>query len=116
MEPINEMDDLLKHSMQFDANEIPEPDPEMQKRLRKKVEARKRSRFTTGILNFLNMDIKLYHAGLAMAIVALLLVVLRHPAEAPKQYNQGVILADTSIGTSLKDDTFLVKNFSARIN
>jgi len=118
METKNEFDDLLKRAMQFESGELPEPDPSIQKRLQKKVKKNainKNKSFFSSIVQFLNIDIKLYHAGIAIAATLLIFLVLRNNNEAPATFKQKVIVADTNVGSSLKNDSFLVKNFSVSI-
>ena len=113
----NELDDLLKNVMQFTKEEEQEPAAYIQQLLRKKVEQRKKHKnlFAT-ILRFMNADIKLYHAGLAVTAVAVVFVLLRPVAPAPTTIDNGVggtQVADTAGNcNSLKQDSFLVKNFS----
>jgi|GEM_PF-1547567 len=118
METGNGMDDLLKRAMQFDSGELPEPDPSMQTKLRKKVLRKKTlggNRFISVIIGFFNIDIKLYHAGLAMVGVALVLIIVHSTGERSTHAGDSIMVADTNSGSSLKDDTFLVRNFSAQI-
>ena len=119
MENKNELDDFLKRNLQFDANEMPEPDPRIQKKLRKRVERNKTfksNRFMSALVQFLTMDIKLYHAGIAIAAVSIIFLALRHTTETPAHFGHHIIVADTNTGTSLKEEGFLVKNFSTTIN
>jgi hypothetical protein len=113
----NELDDLLKNAMQFTKEEEPEPASHIQQSLRKKVEQRKANKnvFAT-ILRFMNTDIKLYHAGLAVTAVAVVFILLRPVAPTPTTTDNGVggtQVADTAGNcNSLKQDSFPVKNFS----
>jgi hypothetical protein len=116
----NELDELLKNAMQFAPGEEPEPAAYTQKALRKKVNGRKvngGNRFFIAILRYMNTEIKLYHAGIAVAAVAMVFIMLR-PATMPTtgiESNAGTQIADTSLAgnsNSLKQDSFLVKNFS----
>jgi hypothetical protein len=119
MKDRNELDDLLKNSMQFDDGKLPEPDPRIQERLRKKLK-RKPLPNSNGLLsylvNFLNLDIKLYHAGIGLAAILIILLVFRNNTETPSKFKQELIVADTNTGSSLKQDSFLVKNFNVSIN
>ena len=113
----NELDELLKSRMQFAEGEEPEPNVHIQKTLRKKVEQRKENNHAFSmLLRLMNTDIKLYHAGLAVAAVAMVFVLLRPVAPNPITTNNGVggtQVADTAgNSSSLKQDSFLVKNFS----
>jgi hypothetical protein len=119
MKDRNELDDLLKNSMQFDSGELPEPDPRSREKLRKKLKRKQLSNkhsLLSGLLNFFNMDIKLYHAGIGLAIMLLIFLVFRNNNETPSKFRQELIVADTNIGSSLKQDSFLVKNFNVSIN
>jgi hypothetical protein len=113
----NELDELLKSRMQFAEGEEPEPEAHIQKALRKKVEQRKANNHAFNmLLRVMNTDIKLYHAGLAVAAVAMVFILLRPVAPNPVTTNNGVggtQVADTAgNSSSLKQDSFLVKTFS----
>src|SRR5580704_17054411 len=112
MESHNEMDELLKRSLQFDENELPIPDERSYNLLRKKVKANKpisNNRFVNGLIACLNMDIKLYHTGLAIMVVILIFIFLRPSTETNKQYKNNIIIADTNIGANQKQDTFILR-------
>ena len=112
----NEMDDLLNNAMQFTEGEIPEPDKAMYNKLRKKVSSRKPK--TNPFARLLNIEIKLYQAALAVTAVAVICLVFR-PATFPQGAgNIGMPGSDTATafkGSSLKSDSFLVKNFTSAI-
>jgi len=112
----NELDELLKQSMQFSEGEIPEPDKASYNKLRKMIKSRKRPKNL--FLRLLTVEIKLYQAGLALTAMALVFVMLR-PVQLPQSPNDtGSGSSDTAAafkGSSLKHDTFLVKNFSTSI-
>ncbi|HXB14064.1 MAG TPA: hypothetical protein VNZ45_18885 [Bacteroidia bacterium] len=119
MEANNEMDKLLKHSLQFDENELPEPDSSHYKSLLKKIKSKKpvsNNKFVNGLIACLNMDIKLYHAGLAIMVVILIFIFLRPSTETNKQYKNNIIIADTNIGVNQKQDTFIIRNSSNGVN
>jgi len=118
METKNELDDLLKRAMQFNNGELPEPDPRIQKRLRKKLirnSAIKHNRFLSGLITFLNIDIKLYHAGIGIAVAIMLFIFLRNGCGAPAETRQPVIVADTNVDLMHKNDSAFIKD-SANIN
>jgi hypothetical protein len=112
----NKMDDLLKNAMQFGENEIPEPDKRVYKKLRKRVGVGKV--YKNPILRFLTFEVKFYQAAIAIAAVAVICLVLR-PATAPQNSDDtGLTGADTATafkGSSLKSDSFLVRNFTSTI-
>ena len=112
----NEMDDLLSNAMQFTEGEIPEPDKALYNKLRKKVDARKPK--GNPFSRLFNLEIKLYQAALAVAVVAIICLVFR-PATLPQDTgNIGMPGSDTATafkGSSLKSDSFLVKNFTSAI-
>ncbi len=114
--PKNEMDDLLSNAMQFTEGEIPEPDKARYNKLRKKVGARKPK--TNPLARLFNLEIKLYQAALAVTAVAIICLVFR-PAIIPQgTENMGMPGSDTATaykGSSLKSDSFLVKNFTSAI-
>ena len=112
----NELDDLLKQSMQFSEGEIPEPDKARYNMLKKLIKPENKPRNI--FLRLLTIEIKLYQAGLALTAVVLAFLMLR-PVQAPQNINDaGSGSSDTAAafkGSSLKHDTFLVKNFSTSI-
>jgi len=106
------MDELLKTAMQNDIA----PDDAVRKALRKKVEEKKHS----PIIRYLNADIKLYQAVLAVAAVAVVIILLRPVGTGNNSNNisGGTLVADTSIAgqyNTLKQDSFLVRNFSTTV-
>jgi len=119
MEPKKEMDELLKRSLQFDENELPEPDERNYKTLLKKVKGKKpfsNNTFINGLFGYLNMDIKLYHAGLAIMAVIIIFIFLRPATETNKQDKTNIIIADTNINPNQKQDTFIIRNSSNGVN
>lgn len=112
----NEMDELLKKAMQFTEGELPEPDKANYNKLHKKVAARKVNKSPWA--KFFALEIKLYQAVLATATVAVICILLR-PAALPQNTNVlGQPGADTATafkGSSLKSDSFLVRNFTSSI-
>ncbi len=119
MEANNEMDKLLKRSLQFNENELPEPDNAHYKNLLKKVKSKKlisNNKFINMLVACLNMDIKLYHAGLAVMVVILIFIFLRPTTETNKQYKNNIIIADTNIGVNQKQDTFIIRNNTNGVN
>jgi hypothetical protein len=112
----NNPDDLLRNAMQFGENELPEPDRDIYFSLRKKVIARKTSK--NPFLRLLNFEVKLYQAALAVAVVAIICLVLRPATILENTNGTGPLVADTTTvfkGSSLKNDSFLVKNFTSTI-
>jgi hypothetical protein len=122
MDTKNELDELLKKHMEFRKDEQIEPNPSIQNELRKKVQLRKKAttyHLLDNLKNWLTVDIKLYQAGLAMSLVAILLITLRPVSEPLKNKEAGIMIADTTVTTnsnSIKQDSFLVKNFSVNMN
>jgi hypothetical protein len=119
MDSHNEMDELLKRSLQFDENELPIPDERSYNLLRKKVKSKKpisNNKFLNALVACLNMDIKLYHAGLAVVVVILIFIFLRPATETNKQYKNNIIIADTNISTNQKQDTFILRNTTNGVN
>ena len=112
----NELDELLKQSMQFSGGEIPEPDKASYNKLRKMIRPKNRPR--NFFLRLLTVEVKLYQAGLALTAMALVFIMLR-PVQVPQNTNDaGSGSSDTAAafkGSSLKHDTFLVRNFSTSI-
>ena len=112
----NEMDDLLKNAMQFGKNELPEPDKKVYKKLRSQVGAKKA--YKNMFARLLTFEVKFYQAALAMAAVAVICLVLR-PAALPQNSDDlGLNGSDTAAafkGSSLKSDSFLVRNFTSTI-
>jgi len=112
----NEMDDLLKNAMQFSEDEIPEPDKRTYEKLRKRVGARKI--YKNPLVRLLTFEVKFYHAALAVAAVAVICLVLRPAAIPQNSEDIGLNGADTATafkGSSLKSDSFLVRNFTSTI-
>jgi hypothetical protein len=112
----NELDDLLQHAMQFADGEIPEPDAAIHKKLRKRVGARRV--YKNPFVKLMNINVKLYQAAITVVGVAILCFVLK-PVSIPANNNINDIQApDTATvfkGSSLKNDSFLVKNFTSTI-
>jgi hypothetical protein len=112
----NELDELLKQSMQFSEGELPEPDKNSYNKLRKMIKPQNRPK--NFFLRLLTVEIKLYQAGLALTAMAIVFIMLR-PVQLPQNTNDtGSGSSDTAAafrGSSLKHDTFLVKNFSTSI-
>jgi hypothetical protein len=112
----NELDYLLKNAMQFADGEIPEPDAAGYKKLRKRVGARKA--YKTPFLKLLNLEVKLYQAALTVIGVAILCFVLKPvtiPANTIEPDTQTTDTASVFKVSSLKNDSFLVKNFTSTI-
>ena len=112
----NELDELLKGNMQFDENELPEPDKGSYMKLRGMIKPQKNNRNV--FLRLLTFEVKLYQAGLALAAVIIVMIMLR-PIQVPQNIaSPGSDSSDTASvfkGSSLKHDTFLVRNFSTSI-
>src|SRR5579863_3752095 len=106
MDTNNEIDDLLKRSMQFGEDEIPEPDLRIHENLRKKINGTKirSSTFINTLVQFMNLDIKLYHAGIAVAIVTIIFFMLRNTKGDTQHIKNDIIIADTNTGSNPKDD------------
>lgn len=112
----DELNDLLKGAMQFEKGDVPEPNPAIHKRLRKKIKSRPKG-LIQGLTRFLNLDIKLYQAGIAIATTTvIILLVLKCTTVSTPQPNQNIIVADTNVGSTLLNDSFLVHNFSVQVN
>ena len=112
----NEMDDLLKNAMQFTDGEVPEPDGKVYKKLRNRVGKRKVGK--NPFLRLLTFEVKLYQAALAVASVAVICLMLRPATVSPDVNGGGLAGADTATafkGSSLKSDSFLVRNFTSTI-
>jgi len=111
-----ELEKLLKNSLQFEGNELPDPDPSILLDLRKKVLLRKRpdNNFISTFMRIMNMDIKLYKAGLAFSVMLIFFVtLLTCGSQSKTSDNEGKLFADSSSfsnSPSLKQDSFLMKN------
>jgi len=112
----NELDELLKRNMQFGENELPEPDKNSYLKLRGMIKPQKRNQNV--FFRLLTFEVKLYQVGLALAAVIVVMIMLR-PIQAPQNItapgSDGSDTASVFRGSSLKHDTFLVRNFSASI-
>ncbi len=112
----NELDELLKRNMQFDENELPESDRNSYLKLRGMIKPQKNSQ--NALLRFLTFEVRLYQAGLALAAIVVVVIMLR-PLQVPQNITSpGSDSSDTASvfrGSSLKHDTFLVRNFSTSI-
>ena len=108
----NELDELLKRSMQLDNAEVPEPSVDRLNVLRNAI--KRRGLKNKGIVRLLNVNIKLYQAVMATAAVVALVIVLRPAACNQGHTNSGGGSIDTASvfgGSSImKHDSFLVKN------
>lgn len=113
-----ELDALLKRSMRFDTDELPEPDPKIQKILRGKVVLRKTpyNNFLNNVWRILTMDIKLYQAALALSLIVIFFItLLTCGTQSKNAAAEGKLLTDsssTSNAPSLKQDSFLMQNFT----
>lgn len=119
METQHKVDDLLKRSLQFETKEIPEPADWIKKRLRSKFKRKNTlldKRCISSLIRFFNLDIKLYHAVIALTAVVILFIILRNSTGDIKKSKTDIIVVDTSAGSGLKDDTFKIRNYGFRIN
>jgi hypothetical protein len=124
MDTVNEIDNLFKHAMQFNLGEIPEPNPGIQKKLRRKVKGTSpvKNTFMPGFLRLLGLDVKLYYLGFAVSAMAVIFIVLRNANNEPKHSQNDIIIADTNagsydtnIGANPRYDTFQAKKSALRI-
>lgn len=112
----DELNDLLKRAMQFEKGEMPKPEPDIHRRLRKKIKEQGKG-FVPKLRQFLNLEIKLYHAGIAVAAtVVIIVLILKCTTVSTTRPNQNIIVADTNVGSTLINDSFLVRNFSVQVN
>lgn len=122
MDAVNELDNLLKHAMQFDSGEVPEPDSAIQKGLRKKLKGQTpaKNRYIASLASQLGLDIKLYYLGLAVS-AATIFIVFRNTSNEPKHTLNNIIIADTNSGSDTnfgvnpRYDTFQTERSALRI-
>ena len=114
---------FLHQSMQLREDELPKSDEALRSMLRAKVKARQQNtfwpkRFMEKIWRLLNIEIRLYQAGISLAAVAILMVWV--PAITPVQKSvDSVLLADstrTIYSSSVKQNKFLIQNFAVKVN
>jgi hypothetical protein len=123
MDKKDKVDQFLRQSMQLNADELPEPDAELQKRLRDKVAARKlKSHWIWALLqrlwSMLNVEVKLYQAGLSLGLLVFLFLWL--PQQGSVQNTNGSDLLADSIhskySSSAKQNKFLIQHFVVKTN
>jgi hypothetical protein len=113
----NELDELLKHAMQLNNDEVPEPSKDRLEELRSKV--RRRGLKNRGIVRMLNINVKLYQAFIATAAIVTAIIVLRPVANQQGNTIKGSGSIDTAAvlngSSSMKHDSFLVRNFTTSV-
>jgi hypothetical protein len=123
MDKKDKVEQFLRQSMQLNADELPEPDAELQKRLRDKVAARKlKSHWIWALLqrlwSMLNVEVKLYQAGLSLGMLVFLFLWL--PQQGSVQNTNGSDLLADSIhskySSSAKQNKFLIQHFVVKTN
>jgi hypothetical protein len=123
MDKKDKIDQLLRQSMQLNADELPEPNPDVQRILREKILARQaKQHWTSGVMqrlwSLLNTEVKLYQAGLSLGVLALLFLWLPVGSPVPKTAEKA-LLADSIRpvnSSSVRQNKFLVQNFVVRAN
>lgn len=114
----NELDELLKHAMQLNNDEVPEPSKDKFEELQSKVRRRGGLK-NRGIVRMLNINIKLYQAFIATAAIVTAIIVLRPVANQQGNTIKGSGSIDTAAvfngSSSMKHDSFLVRNFTTSV-
>jgi hypothetical protein len=112
----NELDELLKHAMQLNNDEVPEPSKDKFEELQSKVRRRGGLK-NRGIVRMLSINIKLYQAFIATAAIVTAIIVLRPVANQQGNTIKGSIDTAAVINgsSSMKHDSFLVRNFTTSV-
>lgn len=117
----NNLDDLLRDQMRIETSGIEKPDQSLVAEARKKIAFRKKPKEKTGLLfhlrTFFSLQIKLYQAGIASVVIAAgVFFVTRHDKTDSQREPLQYANTDTLKSSSVKQNIFLVKNFTEKIN
>jgi hypothetical protein len=123
MDKNDDLEKMLHESMQWKEGEQPEPNPEIQQRIRARIQNPKQimprqEGLLSRILILLNLEIKLYQAVLSLGVFAVLMICFPAGSPVPKP-GESVVLADSlkpNACSSAKENKFLIRNFVVKVN
>ncbi len=123
MDNKEELNRLLRQSMQLKESEVPEPDESIRVALRAKVIARQQIQprslwLLYRLRDLMNVEIKLYQAGLALGVFVFMMVWLPSASSVQKS-GEAELVADTIhpvYSSSAKQNKFLIRNYIVKVN